>query len=247
MDFISQFAVSLDAILGEDMDTILYLDSHTHRTEDADNVMSVLNCYPGELCKQFSMHDSQFTSEHMNSRSLCLSSNLLSHTSRLSALYSIGLHPWHVGRDWRDKVEIMRSEAFSPFVCAIGECGLDKCVDGDYCAQKEAFRAQVLLAEELEKPMIVHCVRAFDDLFAIHKEMKPRQKWLIHGFRGKPELAKQIMAKGLLLSFGHHYNVNSLVYVASTCQSLYLETDDCDLSIRQIYEQVSRHLSSLRN
>ncbi len=216
MDFISQFAVSLDVILGEDMDTILYHDSHTHRRECIDDVIAVVNRYPGELCAE-------------------------------DKCVSIGLHPWYVSDDWQLQIEKMRSEVFSPSVCAIGECGLDKCVDVDIKRQIEAFKAQVSLAEEVCKPMIIHCVKAFDELLSVHKAMKPQQKWMVHGFRGNPQQAKQIMAKGLLLSFGHHYNISSLAYVASTCQNLYLETDDCDLSIRQIYEQVSHHLSSLRN
>lgn len=213
MDFISQFAVSLDVILGEDKDTILYLDSHTHNVNHSDGEIAVINRYPGELCPE-------------------------------DKCVSIGLHPWYVDNDWREKIDILRSEAASPSVCVIGECGIDKCVGNDYTRQIEAFRAQVRISEELGKPMIIHCVKAFDDLFAIHKELKPQQKWLIHGFRGKPELARQIMAKGMFVSFGHHYNINSLVFVASNYRNLYLETDDCGLSIRQIYEQVCHHLSS---
>ena len=213
MDFISQFAVSLDAILGVDKDMTQYLDAHTHSDVHKDDVIAVVNRYPGEVCTD-------------------------------DKCVSVGLHPWYVGEDWREKVEMMRSDAFSPNVCAIGECGLDKLTGNDYERQKLAFRAQVSLADECGKPMIIHCVKAYDDILAIHKEMNPRQKWMIHGFRGKPEQAKQIMAKGMLLSFGHHYNVDTLSYVALNYRSLYLETDDCGLSIRQIYENVRRHLSS---
>jgi len=219
MDFISQFAVSLDAIRGVEAGTIQYRNSHTHHREifshkdDSEDVIEVINRYPGEVCLE-------------------------------DEYASVGLHPWNVDKDWKTQLEKMRSEAFSLNVCAIGECGLDKCVEVDLNLQIEAFKAQVLLAEEVQKPMIIHCVRAFDELLAIHKEMKPKQKWLIHGFRGKPEQAKQIMAKGLLLSFGHQYNVSSLAYVALTCRSLYLETDDSCLSIRQIYDQVACHLAS---
>lgn len=213
MDFISQFAVSLDAILGEEKDTILYLDSHTHDDVFQERTMAVVNRYPGDV-----RTDDKWV--------------------------SVGLHPWHVNDDWKVQLEKMRSEASLPCVCAIGECGLDKCCESNFRRQIEAFRAQVLLAEECGKPMIIHCVKSFQEIMAIHKEVRPQQKWLIHGFRGKPELVKQIMAKGMLVSFGHHYNVNSLAYVALNCRSLYLETDDCGFSIRQIYENVRRHLSS---
>ena len=213
MDYISQFAVSLDVILGEDKDTTLYLDSHTHNDVCQKRTIAAINRYPGEVRPD-------------------------------DKCVSVGLHPWHVNGDWKEQLEKMRSEASLPCVCAIGECGLDKCCENDYRQQIEAFHEQVLLAEECGKPMIIHCVKSFQEIMAIHKEMKPQQKWLIHGFRGKPELVKQIMAKGMLVSFGHHYNVNTLAYVASNHRNLYLETDDCGLSIRQIYEQLRHHLSS---
>ncbi len=254
MDFISQFAVSLDAILGVDKDMTQYLDAHTHSDVHKDDVIAVVNRYPGEVCGEFkiknsklriqnSLHDSCLLAQ--NSELITHNSDLITHNSELSqCCFSVGLHPWHVNEDWQVQLEKMRSEASLPCVCAIGECGLDKLTGNDYERQKHAFRAQVSLAEECGKPMIIHCVKAYDDILAIHKEMNPRQKWMIHGFRGKPEQAKQIMAKGMLLSFGHRYNVDTLSYVAFNYRSLYLETDDCGLSIRQIYENVRRHLSS---
>ena len=136
MDFISQFAVSLDAILGVDKDMTQYLDAHTHSDVHKDDVIAVVNRYPGEVCTD-------------------------------DKCVSVGLHPWYVGEDWREKVETMRSDAFSPNVCAIGECGLDKLTGNDYERQKHAFRAQVSLAEECGKPMIIHCVKAYDDILEL--------------------------------------------------------------------------------
>ena len=178
---------------------------------------------------------------------------------------SIGLHPWKVGDDWRDAVSRIRQEAQREDVWAIGECGLDKVRGESIPVQMEAFRAQMAVAEEVRKPMIIHCVRAFAELLAIRKELemsckkegrKP-QTWVIHGFRGKPEQAKQLMAKGMLLSFGHQYNVETLRWVAglsglsgnsenlsiaSPLNPFFLETDDLRLSVRQIYGQAARHL-----
>ncbi|MCR5314087.1 MAG: TatD family hydrolase [Bacteroidaceae bacterium] len=179
-----------------------------------DNEIAIVNSYPGKSC---------FIE---------------------NAYLSCGIHPWHVNDTWKEQFENLPFEAKKNSVLAIGECGLDKLFVGNFRQQIEAFRAQVTLSETLQKPMIIHCVKAFDELLAIHKEISPSQKWLIHGFRGKPEQAKQLMAKGLLLSFGHRYNVETLLYVASTYRCLYLETDDSSLSIRQIYHQVACHLSS---
>lgn len=163
---------------------------------------------------------------------------------------SVGLHPWQVDEDWKERLEILRTEACCSNVCAIGECGIDKASGGDVLRQIEVFRMQVALAEELHKPVIVHCVKAFDELLAARKELVEScrsrgvepQPWVVHGFRGKPEQAKQIMTKGILLSFGHHYNVETLRFVFSTSYPFFLETDDLRLSVRQIYEQASHHL-----
>ena len=189
---------------------------------------------------------------------------------------SIGVHPWKVKEDWRDALACVRQEAMREDVWAIGECGLDKLHGEALSLQMEAFRAHIAIAEEVQKPMIIHCVRAFDELLMLRRELEASckhesgngggkvrhpQPWVIHGFRGKPEQAKQLMTKGMLLSFGHQYNLETLRFVYASLKgtspsssgsslgegrgsvtSFFLETDDLHLSVRQIYEQVARHL-----
>ena len=163
---------------------------------------------------------------------------------------SIGLHPWKVNADWQLTVSLISQEARRKDVWAIGECGLDKAKGEALSLQMEAFRAQIASAEEVQKPMIIHCVRAFDELLMLRRELETAckkegrepQPWVIHGFRGKPEQAKQMMTKGMLLSFGHQYNVETLRSVFISSRPFYLETDDLHFSVRQIYEQVAHHL-----
>ena len=164
--------------------------------------------------------------------------------------FSVGLHPWDISEDWEDMLKTVRKEATQHRVWAIGECGLDKLRGASFDLQLKAFYAQISIAEEVRKPMVIHCVKAFNELLAIRKEMETESQcrnrqimpWVIHGFRGKPELAKQLMAKGLLLSLGHLYNAKTLRQVFTSCLPFFLETDDCHLPICQIYEQVARHL-----
>jgi TatD DNase family protein len=66
--------------------------------------------------------------------------------------------------------------------------------------QRIAFEEQVAISEETEKPVIIHCVRAWDELLSVQKKLKPRMPWLVHGFRGNRELAGQLLAKGMYLS-----------------------------------------------
>lgn len=170
---------------------------------------------------------------------------------------SIGVHPWKVKEDWQDALASVRQAAMREDVWAIGECGLDKLHGEALSLQMEAFRAHIAIAEEVQKPMVVHCVRAFDELLMLRRELEVSckhesengggnvrhpQPWVIHGFRGKPEQAKQLMTKGMLLSFGHQYNLETLRFVFISSRPFYLETDDLHLSVRQIYGQVAHHL-----
>ncbi len=152
---------------------------------------------------------------------------------------SVGLHPWHVGEDWQEKVALVRQSARSENVWAIGECGLDKVRGGDFGLQKEAFKEQLVIAREVGKPVIVHCVKAFDELLSMAGK---DDRIVVHGFRGKWQQAKQMIAKGIMLSFGNQYNEETLRFVYSSNTPFFLETDDLRLSVRQIYEQVGRHL-----
>lgn len=167
-----------------------------------------------------------------------------------SCALSVGLHPWAVDSSWVEKVEQVRSAVCRREVWAIGECGLDKMRGVALELQIEAFRAQTDIADRVGKPVIVHCVRAFGNLLTLRGEYvahcaemgREPQPWVVHGFRGKPELAKQLMAKGMLLSFGHRYNVETLRLVFTSGCPFFLETDDSHLPIGQIYAAAARHL-----
>ena len=118
--------------------------------------------------------------------------------SRPEALYSVGWHPWwgtqEVDFEWVERT------AASPQVALIGECGIDRLRGGDIPAQIELTRRHALLAEKLHKPLILHIVRAWAEILALHKELRPTVPWIIHGFRGKPALARQLTAAGFHLS-----------------------------------------------
>ena len=84
----------------------------------------------------------------------------------------------------------------------IGECGIDRQRGGDVEAQIELTRWHADLAERLGKPLILHIVGAWSEIIALRKRMKPVQPWIIHGFRGKEALARQLVDAGFHLSLG---------------------------------------------
>ena len=124
-------------------------------------------------------------------------------------------------------------------VVAIGETGLDRLKSGvGYEEQSEYFKHHIYLSEKWHKPLVIHAVKAYDDIIRIHKAERPKQPWIIHGFRGKPETAGQLIREGLYLSFGEYYNHESLKFVP--LDRLFLETDEGNMPIDKLYRKAAR-------
>ena len=117
---------------------------------------------------------------------------------RDGALYSVGVHPWDHEPDF-GWVETMASH---PQVVMIGECGLDRLRGPALDVQHEMLTRHVALSERLGKPLLLHVVRAYAEILALHKRVRPSQPWIVHGFRGKPALALQLVEAGFYLSVG---------------------------------------------
>lgn len=117
---------------------------------------------------------------------------------------STGIHPWDADTpvDW----ESFLREAADPRVTAIGEAGIDMLRGPAREIQESVLIPQIEISEKLRKPLILHVVKAFHHILAIKRNMRPEMPWIIHGFRGKPELAKQIVDAGFYLSLGERFN-----------------------------------------
>ncbi|XZF14393.1 TatD family hydrolase [Chitinophagaceae bacterium MMS25-I14] len=153
--------------------------------------------------------------------------------------YSIGLHPWYLNAGaLQHDLQTLTQYADHPNVLAIGECGLDKVTQTDWHLQEQAFKAQILLANRHKKPLIIHCVRAYEELLHIFTEYPPETPVIIHGFNKKPELAQQLLKKGFYLAFGKilptHPHVQESLAITPP-DRFFLETDDGNISIEDIY------------
>jgi TatD DNase family protein len=127
--------------------------------------------------------------------------------------------------------------ALHTHVLMIGETGLDKKnSSASMEVQMEVFREHIRLSELIRKPLIVHCVKAFDELLSIRKEMKATLPWVIHGFRGGIEQWKQLTRAGLLVSIGKHYDPTLIKELSPT--QLLIESDDTT-ELSTIYNLVS--------
>lgn len=122
--------------------------------------------------------------------------------------YSVGIHPWDTGDADNNRWEKVKRQAMSPQVLAIGETGIDTLhrpqVDID--TQLAWLRRHIALSESAGKPLILHVVKGLQHILALKKELKPRQPWIWHGFRGKPQMARQLVDAGIYLSLGDRFN-----------------------------------------
>jgi TatD DNase family protein len=91
--------------------------------------------------------------------------------------------------------------------------------------------------------MIIHCVQAWQEIIALKKEIRPKVPWIIHGFRGKPELAGQLINHGFYLSFGdtilYQNNTTAQSLKSIPEDFLFLETDISEHTIESIYQAAS--------
>ncbi len=154
----------------------------------------------------------------------------------MKGLYSIGLHPWYITADWQNELELLKHYASHPHVKAIGECGLDKLADSDFALQQQIVAQQIQLANQIKKPLIIHCVKAYDEML---QQLKQAQvPAVFHGFNKSKELALQIINAGYCLSFGkallqpHMQEVLRIV----PKEKFFLETDDASVSIEMLYK-----------
>lgn len=171
----------------------------------------------------------------------------LHHKPYCSGLYSLGIHPWDTSLMTEKELEgsiLAMAAAFNdsssphsePF--AIGECGLDKLHGASMPNQMYWFQKQIELSEKVQKPLIIHCVKAWDELLLLHKQVNPSMPWIIHGFRGKPQLAKQLLSKtNIILSFGVNFNAESLLI--TPLSKLFIETDDSACELMTLYYSVA--------
>ena len=148
----------------------------------------------------------------------------------VATLFSCGIHPCRIPKEWRSLLVEIEHRALHPMCWAIGECGLDSLSPFTLELQTEVFEAQCRIAERMQKPLIVHCVRRIDDVLRICRPLTTQV--IIHGFRGKPQQARSLLDAGFYLSFGERFNAES--YALCPPSRRLFETDESLLTIEQI-------------
>lgn len=155
--------------------------------------------------------------------------------------YSAGMHPRYLETNYETAWKTLQEASAQKAMVAIGEAGLDKLAPAPLNLQKKVFEQQIELAEAVSKPLIIHSVHTFNEIIQFKKFFRPSVAWIIHGFRGKKEMAEQLLNHGFYLSFGAHYAEEALQVTPS--DRIFLETDESLISINSLYEKAARLLS----
>lgn len=149
--------------------------------------------------------------------------------------YSVGIHPWQLaesGMPTPDQLRQLEAAARRDDVVAIGECGIDTIRGGMLAVQRMVFARHVEISEAVGKPMVIHCVKAHDHIIGFHKDLKPTWKWAIHGFRGKPGIARMLTDAGIYLSFGVQFNPETVRSIPP--ELILAETDESGAAITEV-------------
>ncbi len=187
---------------------IRFIDFHTHTAAGAPDTIAIMNLMAGDE---------------------------LPAAGRINTFYSAGIHPWQLTDAGLPQLqeELLRL-ADNPSVIMIGEAGFDRIRGGDDDIQYRAFLFQALLAEESRRPVLIHCVRGWEELSRARREIKPQQPWILHGFRGSSSLAATLAGEGYWFSLGVK-GVKSEIVMALSHERLFLESDDSSESVAPAY------------
>ena len=161
--------------------------------------------------------------------------------------YSYGIHPWYIEKEtYEDQLRELKIMVHEKRCLAIGECGLDKLSKVDFELQEEVFIEQIKIANHIQKPLIVHCVKAFNELINCLNLNDNAVPVIVHGFNNNENIARILVNQGVYFSFGKAllgYESNAAKAIKNVGRkNFFLETDDADISIKYIYKKASELL-----
>jgi TatD DNase family protein len=191
-----------------------FFNLHTHKYTNKENVLELVNQYPQEF-------------------------------DATIGCYSIGIHPWYIMEEQLETdLQIIESKLQESNCLALGECGLDKRIEAPLELQQMVFEKQLLLAEKYKKPVVIHCVAAFQEVIETKKRLKLTVPMIIHGFSKNKQVAKELIDNGFFISFGKYLLRNpelENVFLSVPNDRLFLETDTVEEGIEAVYALASTY------
>ena len=173
------------------LSTPLILDTHAHLDDskfDEDRAELIKQMQNNGVCNIITCGCDKASSQ-----------NALKLANQYDFIYAaVGIHPENLSPE--DTAEDIKKLAKEPKCVAIGEIGLDYYWGQNRNEQMEIFESQILLAKELDLPIIVHDREAHEDTLNLLLMHKP--KGVVHCFSGSLNSAKQILNIGMYIGVG---------------------------------------------
>lgn len=193
--------------------------------------------------KHINLHTHQLNS---NPDVISIYNNRVGEQLFLEQFFSVGIHPYDADlTDFDGAFKTIEQHIFHTNCLAIGECGLDKIYNSNFENQKSLFENQLQLALKYNKPVIIHCVKAFDELLEITKPYRTHIPLIIHGFNKSEQLANDLIKNNFYLSLNPlaikqpAFNFNAL-----PIEKLFLETDNnINITIESCYHFMASKLN----
>lgn len=119
---------------------------------------------------------------------------------------AFGIHPWKAhtaAHGWQDRLRILLEKHPQ---ASIGECGLDLWISHPPIEiQRRIFTDQIRISRELERPVSIHCLKAWNALLDAFQETPPPARFLMHSFGGSIETARRLVPLGAFFSLSGHF------------------------------------------
>ena len=133
-----------------------------------------------------------------------------------------GIHPWYVDRvspTWSKQLLHIISMNMG---AGIGTIGLDRSKNGgDYKKQKEVFLSQLQLAEQLSRPIAIHCEKAWEDMLICLRDNKaPHIRFMVHAYQNNAQTLEQLLNLGAYISFSWKNLLNADTSVLDLVQQV---------------------------
>lgn len=165
-----------------------------------------------------------------------------------NCFYSIGIHPWDYMK-YCENTEMLQHWLYTyvhlPQVVAIGECGIDHTIAVDVELQEDLLIQHVELAQQTNKALIIHSVRAYNDVLGVLKHTNCRQSVVFHKFMGNAYMYASFKDFDCYYSFGTELltrpqSVEMLQLLP--LNTILFESDNSAISVDEIYTFAAQQL-----
>jgi TatD DNase family protein len=186
-----------------------YIDIHTHKRVTAEDVISIPSVFLQEV-----------------------------DSTNLSSPFTAGIHPWHAELFRPGQIACMLEKLKGQgYWIAVGEAGLDKKTKIDYVKQKEVFEIQLAFAGENRMPVIIHNVKAWNEITRYLKNSPV--PFIFHGYHATRDLTRQLLRLNGYFSFGasllkRNRTINEVLNEIPI-DHLFFETDESSYNIGEIF------------